>query len=232
MRVGAAVAAPTLIAVLAISGCGTTMAVPKAAPPQAPVTFHSGQHTPTSTVAETTTTATIGPQKVQLQTGPFLASATTTMLGTPVGGTLCQSLQQLAYRSYVHLQVYDHGQSRALPGGIGMVGATAHAVPGGLIYTADTCYYWLHTRAADGVILVESPKQRTFTLADFFKIWDQPLGASRVSDLDGPVTVLVNGKRWSGKPGAVPLTNNTDIELAVGKPVPHPPATNWFAAGL
>jgi hypothetical protein len=232
MRVGAALSAPTLIAVLALSGCGGGGAVPKAAPPKAPVTFHDGPSTPTSTIAQTTTTATIGPQKIALQTGAFLAPATSTVLGQPVNGILCQNLQQLAYRGYVHLQVYYYGQSRALPGGIGMLGAKAHARPGGLIFTASTCYYWLHTRAADGVILIESPKRRDFSLGDFFRVWDQPLGTDQVAQLQGPVTVLVNGKRWTGTPGAVPLNNHDDIELAIGKPIPHPPATQWFAAGL
>jgi hypothetical protein len=221
-----------LFAVLAISGCGGSTAIPKAAPPKAPVTFHDGPSTPTSTIAQTTTAATIGPQKIQLQTGAFLASATTTVLGQPVDGILCQNLQQLAYRGYVHLQVYYDGKSRALPGGIGMLGAKAHAQPGGLVYTASTCYYWLHTRAADGVILIQSPKQRKFTLGDFFKIWDQPLGDDQVAQLQGRLTVLVNGKRWSAAPGTVPLNNHDDIELAIGKPIPRPPATNWFAAGL
>ena len=38
----------------------------------------------------------------------------------------------------------------------------------GLFFTAHTCMYWLHTRAADGLIEVESPVPRQFTLGDFF----------------------------------------------------------------
>ncbi len=228
---GAAYAALTLTAVLGVTACGGETPV-KAAPPKAHVRFRVGPTTPTSTIATPVSRPTIGPQGVPLQTGPFLAPATTTILGTPVDGILCQQYPQQAYRANVRLRVYTHGHPRALPGGIGMIDAVAKARPGGLIYSASTCYYWLHTRAADGVIVIQSPRARGFTLGDFFKVWNQPLSTTRVAGLHGPVTVLINNKRWQGLPAAAPLHNNENITLAVGTPVPHPAPTDWFAADL
>ncbi len=36
---------------------------------------------------------------------------------------------------------------------------------------AGGCFYWLHTHTEDGIIHIESPVQRTFTLGHFFAIW-------------------------------------------------------------
>ena len=53
---------------------------------------------------------------------------------------------------------------------------------------ATRCYYWLHTHTNDGVIHVESPTQRLYTLGDFFDIWRQPLSARRVGAATGTIT--------------------------------------------
>jgi len=37
------------------------------------------------------------------------------------------------------------------------------------------CLYWLHTHVADGIIHIETPGERSFTLGEFFDIWNQPL---------------------------------------------------------
>ena len=57
--------------------------------------------------------------------------------------------------------------------------------PHGLFYSTHTCMYWLHTRAADGLIEVQSPVPRQFTLGDFFAIWNQPLSATASPDRRG-----------------------------------------------
>lgn len=36
--------------------------------------------------------------------------------------------------------------------------------PQGPFIASGTCFYWLHTHAADGIIHVESPVHRVFTL--------------------------------------------------------------------
>ena len=39
---------------------------------------------------------------------------------------------------------------------------------------------WLHSHTVDGVVYVESPIQRTFTLGDYFDLWGQLLEADQV----------------------------------------------------
>jgi hypothetical protein len=215
-------------AALAVGGCG----VVDNGPPTVPVTFSTTATTPTSTIPEPTSKPYIGPEGIAIETGPFLAAATTTQPGRLVNRIQCESLAQLAYSTYAHLQVYVDGRARALPGGIGMVGLSPELKRSGLFYGARTCMYWLHTRAADGLISVESPVPRHYTLGDFFRIWNQPLGTDRVADVRGPVTATVNGKRWPGDPTAIPLTEHADIELAVGRPVPPAQPVTWIGTGL
>ncbi len=223
-----ALAALAASAAFAVGGCG----VVNSGPPTVPVTFSTTTTTPTSTVPAPTSKPYIGPEGVAIETGPFLAAATTTQPGKLVNRIQCESLEQLAYSAYAHLQVYVDGRSRALPGGIGMVGLSPRTSQHGLIFSAQTCMYWLHTRAADGLISVDSPVPRQFTLGDFFRIWNQPLGSDRVAGARGLVTATVNGKRWRGDPTEIPLTEHADIELAVGRPVPAPTPVDWAATDL
>lgn len=216
-------------AALTLSACGKQ---DDAAPPTVPLTFSITTTTPTSTVPTPASSPTIGPNGVPVETGPFLAPASTTTLGAIVKGIQCESLPQLAYTAYAHLQVYVRGKSRTLPGGIGLVGKTPKPTPNGLYFGAKTCMYWLHTRAADGVIEIQSPAPRHYTLGDFFHVWRQPLTRRRAATATGPITAIVDGRRWRGRPANIPLEEHTEIELAVGRPVPAQRPTVWLGTGL
>ena len=136
--------------------------------------------------------------------------------GATVDGIKCQTSEQVAYHIHAHLAIYASGDPQAVPAGIG--------IPGG------RCLYWLHTHDATGVIHVESPAQRAYTLGQFFDIWGQPLSTSQVGRASGQVTVFLNGKRFSGDPRSIKLTAHALIQLDVGKVVPPQPFT--FPAGL
>jgi hypothetical protein len=90
---------------------------------------------------------------------------------------------------------------------------------------------WLHTHAADGVIHIESPVQRTYTLGEFFDIWGQPLNRRHVGPARGTVTVLFNGRVFTGNPRRIPLLAHSQIELEVGRPLVAPEEIT-FPAGL
>ena len=59
------------------------------------------------------------------------------------------------------------------------------------------CIYWLHTHTSDGVIHIESPTQRVYTLGDFFDEWHQPLSANQVANVSGHIKAVLNGKAWT-----------------------------------
>jgi hypothetical protein len=219
-------------AALALSGCGGSSGGSSNPPPSTPLTFSITTTTPTSTVATPTARAYIGPNGIPMETGAFLAPATTTRLGAIVRGVQCEPWAQLAYTAYAHVQVYVDGHSRALPGGIGIVDENPIETQHGLYYGALTCMYWLHTRAADGLVEVQSPVSRTFTLGDLFSVWNQPLNRSRVAHCHGHVTATVNGHRWPGDPAMIPLREHESIQLAVGRPVRHAQPVDWVGTNF
>jgi hypothetical protein len=223
------VAALCVSAALILAACGAG----SASPPTVPATFTITTPTPTSTVPTPVSRSYLGPNGLPIETGRFLAPATTTAPGPIEKGIQCQSLAQLAYTAYIHLQVYVEGRSRALPGGIGLVGERPRITRnGGLLFSAKTCMYWLHTLASDGLIEIQSPVPLHYTLGDFFRIWNQPLSGNRVATAAGHVTAIVDGSRWNRDPSAIPLNEHTEIELAVGTPVPAQQQTNWLGTGF
>lgn len=219
-------------AAIILAGCGAAKGGAPPPPPARPLTFSVTSTTPSSTVPTPTARAYIGPNGLPIETGPFLAPSTTTALGRIVDGVQCERFAQLAYTTYAHLQVYVAGHSRALPGGIGLVDQVPEATPHGLFYGANACMYWLHTRAADGLIEAQSPVPRRFTLGELFAIWDQPLTRRRVAGAHGVVSAFVNGRRWRRSPAAIPLTANASIELAVGRPLPKPTRVDWVGTNF
>jgi hypothetical protein len=128
--------------------------------------------------------------------------------------------------------VYVNGQPRALPAAIGLLGPVSQQTPYGKFYGAQQCYYWLHTHATDGVIHVESPTQRVYTLGNFFDEWRQPLSRTQVASDKGKVTAFLNGKRWTQDPRAIPLVPHASIDLDIGTPVVAPRVISWAGTNL
>lgn len=86
--------------------------------------------------------------------------------------------------------------------------------------------------AADGIVHIESPVQRTYTLGEFFDEWGQPLGPDQAGPAKGHVTVIYNGKVFKGSPRDVPLTAHAQIQLEVGTPLVAPESISWAGTGL
>jgi hypothetical protein len=188
--------------------------------------------TPATTSTQASNAGQPGPEQVVLESGAPLASASSTLQGTTVDGIKCAPVEQLAYHIHAHLQVYVDGSPRALPGAIGLVGPVAQQTPAGAFYGAQGCYYWLHTHTSDGVIHIESPTARIYTLGDFFNEWHQPLSATQVATASGPVVAYVNGKRWTGSPTQIPLRPRAAVQLDVGSPAVGPQQFSWGGSGL
>jgi hypothetical protein len=203
------------VAALVVAGCGAS---------SNPAASSSAAKT-----SATTPKASGGPERVALESGPTLAPPTTAP-GFPVDGIKCAPVEQLAYHIHAHLQVYVNGQSRSLPAGIGLLEPVGYATPRGPVYGASKCYYWLHTHASDGIIHVESPTVRIYTLGDFFDEWGQPLSRTQVATVRGAVTAFVNGHPWTKDPRGIPLLPHGVIQLDVGSPAVAFVPMSW--AGL
>jgi hypothetical protein len=199
-----------------------------------------GQNPPASTSAPLSTLGVLksapfagmlGPEDVPVPAGPPLAGVSASADGRPVDGISCQTSEQTLFHIHAHLAVFVYGGQRTIPAAIGIPGAQAESTAQGPFIDAGTCFYWLHTHAADGIIHIESPVMRTYTLGNFFDEWGQRLGPDQVGPAVGHVTAIYNGKVYRGDPRDIPLTAHAQIQLEVGTPLIAPQPI-IFPAGL
>jgi hypothetical protein len=220
----------SLIAASCLAACGGSSSSSSSA------TAAAKSATSTSTTASTATSQAaapqLGPEGIPLETGPQLAPASTTTPGTTVDGIQCAPVEQLAYHIHAHLQVYVKGQPRTLPAAIGLIGPVAQQTAYGPFYGAQQCYYWLHTHTTDGIIHIESPTKRIYTLGNFFDEWRQPLSRTQVASDKGKVTAFLNGKHWTQDPRAIPLLPHASIQLEVGGPTVAPKIISFAGTNL
>ncbi|HEY4413734.1 MAG TPA: hypothetical protein VGN06_12100 [Gaiellaceae bacterium] len=177
--------------------------------------------------------STLGPEGVPIPTAPPLTRSTRPVgIGERVDGIACQAHEQVLFHIHAHLTIFVRGRARQVPAGIG-IGAPYEVLEtrAGAFVAGATCFMWLHTHSADGIIHTESPIRRTYTLGDFFDIWGQPLGPDRVGPARGRVAVFVAGRRYEGDPRSVPLLAHAQIQLDVGAP-PVAPERIAFPPGL
>jgi hypothetical protein len=139
--------------------------------------------------------------------------------GRVVSGISCDAQEGQRIHIHQHLLILDHGKPVAIPATVGQ--------PAG-----RRCIYWVHTHTPDGIIHIEAPQNRSFTLGDFFDIWGQPLSRAQAATAREPkgktLKVWVNGKPFTGDPRKIALVAHVDIVIEAGPPFPKPPAfTNW-----
>lgn len=215
---------------LSLTVAGAVVVVAAAATGIALAVGSSGSHTPTAdgassphlklaplstlgTLKPAPSAGPLGPESVPIPGGAApLATTATKTTGQTVDGIRCQNSEQTIFHIHAHLTVFVNGSPRQIPADIGIAG---------------TCLYWLHTHAADGVIHIESPIHRTYTLGNFFDEWGQPLGPNQVGSATGPVTALYNGKVYQGNPRDIPLNAHAQIQLEVGTPLTAPESITW-----
>ena len=174
----------------------------------------------------------LGPENVPIPSAPALAGTSPATTGQTIDGISCQTSEQTVFHIHTHLTIFVNGQPRQVPAAIGIPGAVAQQTKAGPFIGSGTCFYWLHTHAADGIIHIESPVERTYTLGEFFDEWGQPLGPGQVGPAKGKVTVIVNGKVFKGNPRDVPLGSRENLQLDVGTPRIAPETINWSNTGL
>jgi hypothetical protein len=139
--------------------------------------------------------------------------------GEPVDGIRCDTAEGVAMHIHPHLTILDHGRLVVIPEDVGRP-------------IAGPCFYWLHTHTPDGIIHVESPSVREFTLGQFFDIWGQPLTRRNVAGAKPRpgerVDVYVDGDRYAGDPRKIEFAQHLDIAIIVGRPYTKPPPfTQW-----
>ena len=160
-----------------------------------------------------------------------------------VAGIPCDHLEHTQVHYHAGLQIMYNGQLTNLPGGAGIQTDAAGNV---------TCYYWLHVHQQyPNVIHIESPATDTFTLGQFFAVWNQwsiangqgsrKLDSTHVASFTvqpGQKVVTYidhnDGKGpqpYTGDPSAIVLQNHEVITIQITPPeVTTPPTINWGVA--
>ena len=131
-----------------------------------------------------------------------------------------------ALHIHQHLDLYVDGRRVIVPANIGIEESQGFISP-------------LHTHDESGVIHVESPDVRTFTLGQFFAVWGVRLTPHCLGGYCATgakqLWVFVDAQRLSGDPRLLPLAEHQEILVAYGTrtQLPRPiPARYAFAAGL
>jgi hypothetical protein len=150
---------------------------------------------------------------------PALAHAQFRLAPPPIAGISCDRMEGQRLHIHQHLVILDHGKEVPIPSDVGQRPLT-------------NCLYWVHTHTPDGIIHIEAPQDRAFTLGDFFQVWGQPLSKNEAATAHAAkgsaLKVWVNGKPYLGDPGRIRLESHTDVVIEAGPPYPKPPRfTSW-----
>ena len=116
-------------------------------------------------------------QRPTAQTGEVKTDRTTREVAVA-----CDPEMGQAFHIHPTLQIMVNGENVPLTPDIGI---------------SQTCMTAIHTHGTDGVIHVESPEKRDFTLGDFFAVWGQPFSKNEIltykADATHRVRIMVNG---------------------------------------
>jgi hypothetical protein len=134
--------------------------------------------------------------------------------GLPVLGA-----ESFVVHIHQHLDLYVRGKHEPLPALIGINVQQRYLSP-------------IHTHDFSGVIHVESPTKRTFTLGQFWDVYGVRFDAHCVGGECGGVQVYVNGARYLGNPRAIVLRSHQELAVVVGKPPKEIPRRAVFPPGF
>jgi len=97
---------------------------------------------------------------------------------------LCTADMATEYHIHPELTIVIDGVTQPIPADIGI---------------EPTCMKSIHTHTADGVIHVESPIAKEFTLGDFFAVWQKDFSKDKILDkavtAKTEIVVTVNGQK-------------------------------------
>src|ERR687886_84337 len=159
---------------------------------------------------------------VAVASSKFLSSSSAAAL--TIDGIQCNAAEQLVFHNHAHIDIFINGQPYTIPSQVGIV-------PG-------KCIYWLHTHDDSGIIHIESPVTRNFTVGQFFDIWKKKFSNMQIFDNiangTNSMSVYVNGNKINGNTAYrnINLNEHDQITIVFGRPPPKIPSTYEFQKGL
>jgi hypothetical protein len=120
-----------------------------------------------------------------------------------------------------HLDVFVDGKAVTVPAEVGIDEARQQISP-------------LHTHDTSGVVHIESPVKKDFTLGEFMTEWNVPITKDALGPLKTgggkELRVYADGKQWSGNPADLKLAAHEEIAVVYGaanEQVKVPASYNW-----
>jgi hypothetical protein len=169
---------------------------------------------------------TTGPVTLQAGPPPWRADQSGLAARLAAAGLAALRAEGQVQHTHEHVDILIDGAAVSVPADIGINRSAGFISP-------------IHTHDATGIIHVESPVVRDFTLGEFFDVWGvrfdgrciggECAGGSRT------MSVFVNGQPVTSDPRSVVLTEHEEIVVAVGTAaqLPNPiPAAFGFPPGL
>jgi hypothetical protein len=120
-------------------------------------------------------------------------------------------VEHFNFHYHAHLNIFINGLSYLVPAGIGI--------------KPSECIYWLHTHDISGIIHVESPENKSFSLGQFFDVWGKKFNNSQIFDFtvneseNKTLLVYINGTAVNNLHYRdIPIVNHEDITILYGTP--------------
>lgn len=160
------------------------------------------------------------------------------------GGIPCDTLEHTQVHYHAGLQIVYQGNVHPIAPNIGIVTDASGNT---------SCLYWLHVHPGNtNTIHIESPASQTFTLGQFFQIWDswskrsggpaESLDATHVSSItltpDEKLVVYIDlqdgkgAQPYTGDPKAIVLKSHEVVTLEITPPEVTPPPSFTFGSEL
>jgi hypothetical protein len=138
--------------------------------------------------------------------------------GSQVDGVICGAGMAETFHVHSHVAIFNNGQWLQFPQQVGIL---------------PQCNYELHTHDNTGIIHIETPNMKDFTLGEFFDIWGMPLSSTNVAGItSNNIVIYINDngdvRRYTGDPRAIPLTSLRDITFQIGSPIATLPTYSWY----
>lgn len=214
---------------------------PSPSPTTSPVPTATPEPTPTPTPGPTPKGIALNPGEVVGKDNVFAppdADSSSGGQSQAVDGILCKPMMFNNYHVHVYVGLYVGGKQVAIPDQIGMY--QPGAVENGYTNTA-TCFYYIHTHDASGMVHLESPVNAAvgdslFTLHNVFDVWGMSVGRNNVGPFAGTVRIFIGRAKlgtttvspssyseYFGDPNAIALYSHQAIWFEVGPPYFTPP---------
>lgn len=144
-----------------------------------------------------------------------------------IDGIQCNTMEHADFHIHAHLDLFINGKSFTVPELIG-------------IKPEERCLYWLHTHDDSGIIHIESPVKKEFTLGQFFDIWNKKFDNTHLLNYTTDnkssimLSVYVNGKKIDNKTNFrdIKLNSHDEIAIVYGGSAHNIPSRYEFQQGL